>query len=182
MKIKKIGQSIIIINYLIWGTLSATAQINFDKNWINLQQLAHYDVDELEQVEQEIQSDPNNADAYLKRGLIRSHSQEDFRGAVEDFTQVIRLEPTAETYNYRGTAYFWLQEYNKAIEDYQQAIALNPSLAVAYFNRGYAYLELGNKLEAIKDFSKGASLSRQQGDDSSYQQALQLIQALKEEK
>ncbi|MEM8780974.1 MAG: tetratricopeptide repeat protein [Cyanobacteria bacterium P01_G01_bin.49] len=182
MKLKKIGKfSIIFINFFMWGILSSTAQVYSDKELLTPQLLAHYDVDELEAVEKAIQEDPNNADAYLKRGIIRSHSQEDFTGAIEDFTKAIRLQPEAETYNYRGTAYFWLQKYQKAIEDYEQAIALDPVLAIAYYNRAYAQLELGNTSKAIEDFRKGATLSEQQGDSISHQQALQLIEDLEEE-
>jgi tetratricopeptide (TPR) repeat protein len=183
MKFRKIGQTLIIfINLFALVVLSANAQIYINKKWIKSLIIAHYDIDELEGVEKAIQDNPNNTDAYLKRGLIRSHSQEDFPGAIEDFSHVIALKPSAEAYNYRGTAYFWLQQYQKALEDYQQAITLDKTLAIAYYNRAYVYLELGNKAAAIADFKQGATLSQEQGDSLSYQQALDLIQELKIDK
>ncbi|MEA5533542.1 tetratricopeptide repeat protein [Crocosphaera sp. XPORK-15E] len=179
MKLRIIGQGLIIlVNCFGLGILSANAQIHVKQEPINSLIIAHYDLDELEAVDKAIQTDPNNADAYLKRGLIRSHSQEDFPGAIADFTHVIALKPNAEVYNYRGTAYFWLQQYQNALEDYQQAITLDQTLAIAYYNRAYVYLELGDKAAAIADFRQGATLSQEQGDSLSYQQALDLIQDL----
>lgn len=147
-------------------------------------EIAHYDIDQLEAVEKAIRANPNDAEAYRTRGLIRSHSQEDFPGAIEDFSRAIELDPNnpnnAETYNYRGTSYFWLEDYQKALADYDRAIQLNPNLAIAYYNRGYVRLELKDKRGAMKDFEKGASLSKAEGDMDSYNAALELIQELKQ--
>jgi tetratricopeptide (TPR) repeat protein len=145
--------------------------------------LAHYDVDELAGVEKAIRENPNNAGAYLHRGLIRSHSQEDFAGAIADFSRAIELDPTsAETYNYRGTSYFWLKEFQKALADYNRAIDLDPNLTLAYYNRGYVRIELKDKVGAIEDFRKGAALSKQEGDTISEQEALKIIQDLEQSK
>ena len=173
-----IKSTIILLNLVIGNALPVNAEIYRKEAQFSPAIIAHYDVDELEAVEKKIQEDPNNAEAYLKRGLIRSHSQEDFTGAIDDFTRVIHLQPNAEVYNYRGTAYFWLKQYPKALDDYNEAIALNPNFAIAYYNRAYVYLELKQKTEAITDFRQGAALSQQQGDMLSYQQALELIQVL----
>lgn len=145
--------------------------------------LAHYDIDELEGVEKTIRENPNNAGAYLHRGLIRSHSQEDFEGAIADFSRAIELDPDrAETYNYRGTSYFWLKEFQKALADYNRAIELDPNLTLAYYNRGYVRIELNDKAGAIEDFRKGAALSKQEGDTISEQEALKIIQDLEQSK
>ncbi|NJK46852.1 tetratricopeptide repeat protein [Candidatus Gracilibacteria bacterium] len=141
--------------------------------------IAHYDIDELEGVEKRIRANPNDAEAYLHRAMIRSHSQEDFAGAIEDFNKVIQLDPNrAEAYNYRGTSYFWLKDYQKAMADYDRAIRLAPNLAIAYYNRAYVRLEMGDKQGAIADFRQGATLSQKEGDMMSYDQAQQMIQDL----
>jgi tetratricopeptide (TPR) repeat protein len=141
--------------------------------------IAHYDIDELEEVEKRIRANPNDAEAYRHRGTIRSHSQEDFSGAIADFSKAIELDPNrADIYNYRGTSYFWIKEYQKAIKDYDRAITLNPKLTIAYYNRAYARIEVGNKQGAIEDFRTGAELSKQEGDMMSHDQALEIIRDL----
>lgn len=145
--------------------------------------LAHYDVSELEGVEKAIRANPNDAGAYLHRGLIRSHSQEDFEGAIADFSRAIELDPDrAETYNYRGTSYFWLKQFQKALADYNRALDLDPKMTLTYYNRGYVRIELGDEAGAIEDFRQGAALSKQEGDTISEQEALKIIQDLEQSK
>ncbi len=64
----------------------------------------------------------------------------------------------ALAYSNRGLAYGDKGEYDRAITDYDKAIALNPEDAVAYYNRGVAYEELGNKQQAATDYQKALSL------------------------
>ena len=47
-----------------------------------------------------------------------------------------------------------LGQYERAIEDYDQALEINPQLAEAYTNRGNAYADLGQYERAIEDFTK----------------------------
>jgi len=49
--------------------------------------------------------------------------------------------------------------YDEAIEEYNEAIRLNPEYAEAYNNRGLAYKEQGKKAEAIADFEKFITLT-----------------------
>ena len=46
-----------------------------------------------------------------------------------------------------------------AIEDFDEAIRINPKDAVAYFNRGNAYHSLNKKKRAIEDFDKAIRLN-----------------------
>ena len=48
--------------------------------------------------------------------------------------------------------------YRTAIEDFDQAIRLNPDLALAYMNRGVAKGRIGHNREAILDYSKAIEL------------------------
>jgi len=65
----------------------------------------------------------------------------------------------AEWHFDQGNTYRELGQHERAIEDYNEAIRLNPEYAVAYNNRGYAYKLQGKKAEAIADFEKFITLS-----------------------
>ena len=51
-----------------------------------------------------------------------------------------------------------LKEYSEAIADYDKAIELDPNFALAYYNRGITYRELGKEEEAKEDFKKAQEL------------------------
>jgi tetratricopeptide (TPR) repeat protein len=54
----------------------------------------------------------------------------------------------------RATAYQQKGELDRAIKDYEQAIALNPGDATAYYNRGVAYGSKGEWDRAIRDYGQ----------------------------
>ncbi len=64
----------------------------------------------------------------------------------------------AIAYNNRGNAYANLGEYRRAIQDYDQALRLDPGYAVAYYNRGLAYSDLGEYRRAIEDYDQALRL------------------------
>jgi Flp pilus assembly protein TadD len=57
-----------------------------------------------------------------------------------------------------GLAYHGLGQYERAIEDHDEAIRLNPQDARAYYVRGQIYGELGKSDEAAWDFAKAKEL------------------------
>lgn len=54
--------------------------------------------------------------------------------------------------NSRGHAYYRLQRYQEAIEDYNRALKFDPTSAAAYTNRGDVNAELGRWGEAAADY------------------------------
>ena len=44
----------------------------------------------------------------------------------------------------RGVAYANLGQHTRAVEDYDEAMLLDPELAPAYYNRGIAYKDLAS--------------------------------------
>ena len=48
--------------------------------------------------------------------------------------------------------YYNIDEYTKAIKDYNKALNLNPDHALTYFNRAYAYYYLKDYRNARDDF------------------------------
>ena len=53
-----------------------------------------------------------------------------------------------------------MEDYQKAVSDYTQAISLKPDYDRAYFNRGMVYKKLGKKDGAIADFKKVLEISK----------------------
>jgi tetratricopeptide (TPR) repeat protein len=58
----------------------------------------------------------------------------------------------------RGIAFSYLNEYQRAIEDCNSAIQLNPEYAGAYVNRGYVFRRLREYELAIEDFNRALQL------------------------
>jgi len=56
------------------------------------------------------------------------------------------------------------KNFGGAIENFNQAISLNPQSAFCFFNRGTAYLELGERQKGFQEFFKAAKLFEGQND------------------
>jgi len=65
----------------------------------------------------------------------------------------------AETYYNRGLVYQGKGQYDKAISDYNKAIAINPRDPEAYNNRGVAYKNKGKYSKAISDYNKAIKIN-----------------------
>ena len=62
-------------------------------------------------------------------------------------------------YNYRGNARYKQGDNQGAIEDYNQAILLDPNYALAYIKRGAARSKLGDNQGAIEDYNQAILLN-----------------------
>lgn len=60
----------------------------------------------------------------------------------------------AEAYYNRGNTHATLNEYDRAIADYTQAITIDPNLVQAYNKRGLTYHKLGRYEEALADYTQ----------------------------
>jgi tetratricopeptide (TPR) repeat protein len=65
-----------------------------------------------------------------------------------------KQEKDAEAAYNRGQAYHDINEYDKAIAEYTEAIRLKPNYANAYYDCGLAYYEKADYGEAISDFTE----------------------------
>jgi tetratricopeptide (TPR) repeat protein len=65
----------------------------------------------------------------------------------------------ATAFNNRGFAYKLKGDYDRALQDYDQAIRLNPNNANAYNNRGMIYKIRGEYDRAIEEYSQAIWLS-----------------------
>ena len=113
---------------------------------------------------QAIKSNPKLAEAYSNRGNARDNLG-DFTGAMEDYDKALFLKPDMITaFNNRGVTKGKIAVQNsdpilrklamdKAIDDFNTAIRINPFDASAYLNRGNAKGFMKDYAGSIEDFS-----------------------------
>lgn len=101
--------------------------------------------------------DPGFGPAYALRADVLSRLKV-YRQAIRDYDKVLELKPTSEkariAYNDRGLARVSLGDYQSAVLDFTQSIAMGCRESCgSYDNRAEAYLKLHNYPKAIKDIS-----------------------------
>ena len=104
--------------------------------------------------------DSEDAGSYFNRGITR-YDMRNYGGAVDDFTQVISIRPSAAAYNCRGVA--WLEVGNRAeaLQDFGQAIRLDAHLFAARCNRGVLRIDVRDYDGAIGDLEAAVDLRPQ---------------------
>jgi tetratricopeptide (TPR) repeat protein len=117
--------------------------------------------------------------AYHIRGRIYSKLGR-FGEAIEDFTTAIKtfqngpigkfmnVMPFLDSHNVmsytaRGQAYFSISEYEKALEDFNKCITLEPEESHNYYLRGATFDHLDEMKEAVTDLSKAIELNPDSG-------------------
>lgn len=86
--------------------------------------------------------------AFFLRGVIYAENG-DFAQAEADFNEAIRKGlRNAETLFYRGLMRYYLENYQLAVEDLQEAIIYEPQFADAYYYLSFTYARLGDEQKA----------------------------------
>ncbi|GER59052.1 hypothetical protein ULMA_11600 [Patiriisocius marinus] len=97
-----------------------------------------------------------NCDAYYKYfNALREESFLEMKDAFDqnilsNLTIEISEEPSADLLWSRGNMYFAIESYDRALEDFENAIALDPSYAQANFSKGWIFERQGKYTEAIQ--------------------------------
>ena len=108
---------------------------------------------------------PKDAIACATCGVPFELRQTEGQKAIKNYEKVLHEKATrpnlmdADACNTRGNRYLELRQLNRAIEEFDEAIRLDPKYAVAYGNRAIAYKLQGNKAKAISDFEKFITLT-----------------------
>ena len=101
---------------------------------------------------------PKASDLFIQGG--DKYIKGDFKGAIVDYTEAIRLNPRyAEAYGTRGIVRYLLFDYQGAINDYNLALKINPNDAQAYNNRGLARSDSGDYKGALADFNQAIKIN-----------------------
>ena len=96
---------------------------------------------------------PRDAAILAERGFVHL-DQKDYPAAIADADRALALDPKlARAYNLRASARRATGDLRRAIEDFTQAIALEPNLD-NYFQRASTYQKLGEHKLAVADFDQ----------------------------
>ncbi len=84
-----------------------------------------------------------------------------WKNSISLWSSVIEKEPRSASlpYNNRGQAFDKLKQYDKAIDDYDMAIAVDPTSEEALNNRGVTYRKMGMIDKALADFNAAIGLN-----------------------
>ncbi len=94
---------------------------------------------------------------YNQRGLIYLLKKE-YKKAIENFDESIKLEPNIVAYIHRGDCHRELQEYQESIDDYTDALVMDESLIHVNNNRGFVFYKMKDTENACLDFKQACKL------------------------
>jgi tetratricopeptide (TPR) repeat protein len=99
--------------------------------------------------------------AFVSLIYLTSQQIHVWKNGIELWNCVIENEPMKIPLAYynRGIAFDRAGQSDKAIEDYDKAIALNPSHFEAYNNRGMVFKKIGQLNKAIEDFGSAIAVN-----------------------
>lgn len=136
--------------------------------------------EDLKRFNSEIDTNPEDTSAYIGRALIYLQDTETYGDAIRDSEAAIHINPElVEPYIIRAAAlvdmghadlypmpsaltnamgeYWSLNSrvrHEKAIADVGKALEIEPNIAVAYFIRGHAFMDLHRSSDSVNDFGK----------------------------
>lgn len=106
-------------------------------------------------IEKALSINRNAVNAYIMRADIAIGRSSDFKSALADMDEAIRLQPRVPGL-YINRAYFRyrLDDYFGAMADFDYALQLDPVNRTALFNRGLLLTEAGANDKALLDFDR----------------------------
>ncbi len=81
-------------------------------------------------------------------------------------------------YQGRGSVYYQQKKWQLALDDYNEAIDLEPNYTEAYYGRGLVYAELRNKQKAIENLKIAAQLFQKENNIISYLKIMNVLKDL----
>lgn len=128
---------------------------------------------------QVIEAQPERTEAYRQRAKIRRRLGNK-EGAIADYTQILKLAPTAETYLSRALVWLSLERVQGAIADSREAVKLKPELAGGHRLLGKALGLLGDGVAAIAAYKQAARCYLADKDKENAQACLDAIGPLQQ--
>ena len=113
----------------------------------------------MRELDRAIEQNPNDGDAYYKRGLALAQKGQ-FARAIGDFDQAIRANPAdAEAFNNRCFVRAVLDELQRALQDCNESLRLRPNFIDALDSRGLVKLKIGAARDAITDYDAALKIN-----------------------
>jgi serine/threonine protein kinase len=100
---------------------------------------------------------PPAGDPYAQAEMLEKGGA--YADAVPYFSQAIAASPDYRSYFGRAGAYQHLEKLDQAIDDYTQAIRLNPGGAMAFHERAVCLARLNQDDRALPDYNRAIELS-----------------------
>lgn len=125
----------------------------------------------LQKYEEALQADPHCARAYAARGTMSSEAAEGalargdqatalnfYQHGISDLSKAIQYDPKdAPSWANRGSCYYRMSDFPKALNDFNHSLALKPNGQV-YGSRAGCYTKLKRDENAVADYTKAYSL------------------------
>ncbi len=106
---------------------------------------------------QPVATNPKDAQEYCVRAFLHN-IWEEYRQAIEDANHAISILPSCRAYQIRGCARTALGQVQEGIEDFDEAIHLDPKDYCAYSDRAFAHGLLGKYEKEIDDCNSAIEL------------------------
>jgi len=103
--------------------------------------------------------DPHEQVVDVYGDAIRALSSQDYSRALEGLNRTIALDPTlAVAYYNRGLTYYFLDDQNAAVRDFDQAFTRGFRDVLLFRNRGNAFSRKGDVRRALDDYAEAIRL------------------------
>ena len=103
---------------------------------------------------------PNNPEFYMRRGILNNLRGQP-RKAIADFDKALEVgsgQIAVSVYINRGAAHLKDENFNSAIDDFTEALNINPRSISALNYRAFISYRQGNFSDAIEDYDKSLDL------------------------
>lgn len=112
-------------------------------------------------VEKYVSTYPDAPEFYYLRAIINLQKQK-YPKAIDDFDNAILYNMPGDfvykVYLNRGMAHFYNQDFDLALADFDESLALNPGNAAAFHGKGMTKYELNQYEDAVADFRQSLKI------------------------
>ncbi|MFW9991215.1 MAG: tetratricopeptide repeat protein, partial [Candidatus Odinarchaeota archaeon] len=111
---------------------------------------------------------PDDAEILMELGVLYN-SNKNYNTALDYYNKAIianqenNTGDPAQIYIFRGVAHYNLQDYIKAIQDYEKALHIDPKKLQAYHNCGIAYEKINENEKARETYKRALELAKERG-------------------